>query len=221
MSQCGFRRNMGCTDVLVRVNETIRCTLASRQYTILLFLDLQSAFDTVSHTAILYKMAKHGFKGNILKWVQEYLTKRQSQVKIFGEYSDPYSNITGVPQGAVLSPTLFNLMMSDMPINDYVKIYSYADDITLSISGENLIKIKTVMQRFINELEVWFDQWKINLNEGKTVMQLYTRRRNYTMPVLRWKNKVIKIENCHKLLGMQLDSPRLTWNSHIVFIFGL
>ena len=142
-SQCGFRKNMGTMDVIVRVNEAIRQAFAQRQYCIVVYLDLQSAFDRISHTAILYKMVQCGFKGKILRWIKEYLSERKSRVKIFGEQSDIYDNISGVPQGAVLSPTLFNLIMSDLPVHEDVVVYSYADDVTLSVSGSNLQQMKT------------------------------------------------------------------------------
>ena len=219
-SQCGFRKGMGTTDVLIRVNETIKRALTHQQFCIVLYIDLQSAFDSIPHTAIVYKMAKYGIKGRILKWIKEYLTNRRSQVKVFGEYSGMYNNSIGVPQGAVLSPTLFNIVMSDFPKSDFIESYTYADDVTLSISGSNLQHIKMKMQGFIKKLELWFDTWKIKLNEKKTVMQLFTRKRNYSVPLLRWKNKVIGVVSQHKLLGMELDSPKLSWHCYIDTLYA-
>ena len=219
-SQCGFRQNMSTMDVIVRVNEVIKKAIIHGEYCIVIYLDLKSAFDKVSHTAILYKMVQSGFKGKILRWIKEYLSGRHSKVKLFGEYSDAYNNISGVPQGAVLSPTLFNIVMSDLPKIEDINIYSYADDITISTSGTHLQETKKKMQKFLDELALWFDVWNIKLNEGKTVMQTFTRRRNFNAPVLRWKNRIIEMVNCHKLLGMYLDSPKLTWHAHIEHLYS-
>ena len=214
-SQCGFRKGMSTIDALIRVNETIKSALQHKQYCIVVYLDLESAFDKVSHTAVLYKMALMGYKGKLLNWLRAYLAGRYSKVRLHCEYSQEYSTENGVPQGAVLSPTLFNFMMCDLPSHRNVNVYSYADDVTFAIKGTSVAEIKREMQIYLRMVEKWLEKWRVKINQGKTVMQVFTRKRDYHVSVLRLNGQVIKVVSSHKLLGVHMDAPKLTWHEHI------
>ena len=65
------------------------------------YLDLAKAFNTVSHSKLLIKLASMGVTGN-LKWLETFLCGRTQVVPVFGERSDPYCMTSGVPQVSVL-----------------------------------------------------------------------------------------------------------------------
>ena len=214
-SQCGFRKGMSTMDILARLDCKIQKAFKRKQIALVVYVDLENAFDRVSHTGLIYKMAKNGIDGHMLKWIEEYLRDRKVKVRLFEEYSEEHRLEIGVPQGAVLSPVLFNLMLSDMPELEGVEILSYADDLTFVACGSNIIEIRNKMQQHIKDFYKWCDIWKIKINKGKTVMQVFSRKRDLLTPIIRIGSKIIEEVNEKKLLGLTWDSPKLNWKSHI------
>jgi retron-type reverse transcriptase len=80
-----------------------------------IFLDIERAFDTTWHTGLLYKLQKSEFSGNLIKLMSSFLSERKFRVSVEVEMSTPRYMEAGVPQGSVLSPTLYNLYINDTP----------------------------------------------------------------------------------------------------------
>ena len=75
------------------------------------FIDLKSAFDVANRDIILDQLVDFGIKGNLLRWIQGYLSNRSSRVFFSGVYSSSRSFFLGTPQDGVLSPFLFIILM--------------------------------------------------------------------------------------------------------------
>ncbi|XP_076054492.1 uncharacterized protein LOC143033183 [Oratosquilla oratoria] len=106
-------------------------------------LDLKSAFDIANRKIILDQLVDFGVRVNILKWIRGYLCNRTSRVYFKGSYSSYEPFELGTPQGGVLSPFLFNILMhrllSLLAIIPGTTIICYADDICIhSISPHDL-----------------------------------------------------------------------------------
>ena len=86
-----------------------------------IYLDLSSAFDRVHHVGLLSKLAGAGIKGSILAWIRNYLFNRKMFVRVGDMLSDLCLMDAGCPQGAILSPLLFNIMLSDLPVDDAMR----------------------------------------------------------------------------------------------------
>ena len=106
-SQYGFRPNKSTGDVLLQLEDQIRRSQQNSQYCGVVYLDLQGAFDCVWNTGLLYKLSHCGIKGVLLKWLKSYLSNRTFRVIVDGQKSEESISNIGVPQGAVLSPSLF------------------------------------------------------------------------------------------------------------------
>ena len=120
-TQFGFRPNKGTDDVLVAVTEEIKFALSSSQYCAVLYFDIEGAFDAVWRNGLLFKASQLGIKGNILKWLRSYLAERSNVVAVQGHESTEFISRSGVPQGGVLSPIIFNIMMYDLPTRGWSK----------------------------------------------------------------------------------------------------
>lgn len=110
------------------------------------FIDLKSAFDVANRDIILDQLVDFGVKGNLLRWIRGYLSIRRARVLYRGACSSSKSFELGTPQGGVLSPFLFNVLMhrllSLLPDIPGVTITCYADDICiLSDSPQDLQRL--------------------------------------------------------------------------------
>ena len=216
-SQYGFCRGQGTLDIHIKLEKVIRQCLESKEICLVIFVDLSSAFDRVWPEGLITKLIDKGIKGNMISWLYNYFLQRKIKVRVNGTLSEETTIRAGTPQGAVLSPLLFNIMMSDLPSDDDVKKYIYADDITLTCCGKDLKLVKKKLQSYLSKFTDWIKDWGMVVNGGKTYMQYYTRRRIQS-PVIRMNNEVIKYKKVHKLLGLFYDSPLLNWKPHIDYL---
>ena len=162
----------------------------------------------------MYKLAKMGLKGRLFKWIQMYLKDRTFQTRIGNSYSSTYGVGAGVPQGAVLSPSLFNIMLCDMPEENNISIYSFADDITISMSGKTVSSIRIAMQKYLDKLVNWLERWGMVVSPTKSSMQVFTKSRNKDI-ILKIHQRVLPINKTQRILGIEFDAPSLTYNNHI------
>ena len=110
------------------------------------FIDLQGAFDKVCGSVILNELPGMGVQGKLLTWIADYLHDRRAQVWFQGFLSEERSFQLGTPQGGVLSPTLFNVVMNRVASACYpggVDVVVYADDIMLQ--GKTISQLQRAM----------------------------------------------------------------------------
>ncbi|KAF2363931.1 Reverse transcriptase domain [Trinorchestia longiramus] len=135
--QAGFRRGKSTMDSLLIVKDFITNTFSRKQICVAVYLDLDGAYDSVWHEGIIYKLIASGSEKTYVKWLKNYLTGRTASVRLGAVQSEGVPITWGLPQGAVLSPLLFNIMLSDLPVADEVQLIIYADDITIRSKGDS------------------------------------------------------------------------------------
>ena len=123
---------------------------------IVVFLDLEKAFEMANPTAILASLTAKGVTGNLLSWIGDYLHNRLERVRFQGHLSQYCHLANGTPQGGVLSPTLFNVLVENLLLLGYdegVRVLCYADDIALVVTGAGVLahKAQRALRRITEE----------------------------------------------------------------------
>lgn len=215
--QFGFRPGKGTEDIIIKISEQIRESLSTKQACCVVYIDLKGAFDRVWRHGLLYKASQMGIVGKILRWLSDYLDNRTQSVVVHGNVSSKSNSDVGVPQGGILSPLLFNLILYDIPKEDNIELYIFADDITIAFTGQNTEIVEQTLQAYLDRLHTWFEDWGFMVNPSKTKMQFYTRKR-ILKPILCYNEVPIEAVKEQRLLGVVMDAPLLTWKSHISFL---
>lgn len=179
-------------------------------------LDLSRAFDTVSHTTLFSDIMSTNIHNQLKRWLIGYLRGRQSYVE-FRNTRSKYRKIRqGVPQGGVLSPTLFNLYMCAIPEPPSgINLLSYADDCTLLASGPDIEELSRKLNSYLNILNNWFVNRSLSLSKAKSSATLFT---SWTKEVgtqlnIKIDNERIPTTSHPKILGVTFDQL-LTFNAH-------
>ncbi|XP_037561044.1 uncharacterized protein LOC119440182 [Dermacentor silvarum] len=151
-SMYGFRPNKSAQDILLQLHHEVLTPIEHpHNDKIILALDLKGAFDNVKHEVILAHLSATNCGDRTFNYIRNFLTDRAAYIRIQDQEYGPYPLGTrGTPQGAVLSPLLFNLAMVQLPARldavDGVKHALYADDITLWATDGNLGNMEDSLQ---------------------------------------------------------------------------
>ena len=213
--QHGFCKGKSCTSQLLQVYHEIGSVLDSGGRVDVAYLDFSRAFDSVSHSLLIKKLVtQYGFRGNLLKWLNDYLSNRKQRVIIDSVASDWKPVTSGVPQGSILGPLMFLLFINDMPlVTSSCTTALFADD------AKCFKEIKSVndcikLQNDLTNLYKWSKDWGMSFNLNKCKILSITRSRinvNYSYVV---NDTVLGHVGTFKDLGVVVDC-KLNWSIHI------
>ena len=216
--QSGYRRNRSSVDNVVQIETKIRQTIAAKEHMIAIFFDIKKAYDTVWPRNILNKLQSYNLRGNMMFYLQQFLSNRQVKARVNGTLSDAKIMPMGIPQGSVLSCTCFIIAINDITHNLPPSIGKslYVDDFALYATGSRIAAVERQMQLCLNHIQTWTDRTGFQFSMLKTVTMHICRIRGCTKasPRLTLNGNTIKHVNEVRYLGMVIDDG-LVWHKHI------
>lgn len=137
-----------------------------------IYLDFSKAFDKVDHSILIDKLKILGITGKIENWIKSFLGGRQQQVIVNGFLSDPVHVKSGVPQGSVIGPLLFLVLISDIDKDVSSYTSSFADDtrVTKSILKEEDCRM---LQSDLLKVFNWSTDNNMTFNDSKFELLRY------------------------------------------------
>lgn len=174
--QFGFKLSHSTCHQVQRVVNCVREGFSNGFSTGMVLLDLKAAFDSVWHDGLIYKLSNTNCPLYLIRLIQSFLSDRSFSVKVEGERSAMMGIPAGVPQGAVLSPFLFNLFMSDLPTSVDCLTAQFADDIGILCSALYPTTIIACLQSYVDDISNFCNKWRLRLNPEKTESVFFTRR---------------------------------------------
>ena len=223
MNQSAYRQHHSTLTALLNITEDIYDALEDTEVTLLVLLDYSKAFDTANHKLILAKLQKFGFHSETLKWLESYLSNRSQQVLTEDKKSTWKYMLNGVPQGSILGPLLFTILISDIShVIKNGKYHLYADDTQLYYRckveniSETIQKINSDLDRVSNfSLR---NCLKLNHEKSNYIIigsrqNLIKLSKNYIPPV-KIADIPIERKNHVKNLGIIFDDT-LSWTKHL------
>lgn len=216
-SQSGFRKHHSCTTTIHHLLSEWTDKIHSKQTLLLLFLDFQKAFDTVDHQILLQKLQSIGIGDKAYSIIRSYLTHRTQRVKIRNSFSSNLPITSGVPQGSVLAPTLFQIFINDLlhlPLS--CSSHAYADDTTFYLADKDPSKLQQIINSDLKLIHNWCKTNRMTLNLSKSHYMVVNpcNAHRFTITI---DNQPLEQRSSTKLLGFHVTDT-LKWDDHILMI---
>ena len=217
LSNCqqGFHQTRSTELALWRFVSSATSALKTRRRCVAVALDIQSAYDTVDHLALLWKLRQKTLPRYMVAWTRAFLEHRTIVLRV-NDSEFPYPIRTGVPQGSPLSPTLFLVFIDDLlqQMSRVVHCQAFADDMFIWDIVTTRGPCPPRVQSALHLVETWSDEWGMTFNVAKCqAIDISTLRAIAPLTVLLHGEAVPQVTEL-KYLGVWVDS-QFRWDHHI------
>lgn len=223
-NQFAFRPGKSTDDYFTELESIISPPIQEDKHVEMALLDISKAYDRAWRRPILEQLTKWNIDGNMIRYVEDFLSNRKFQVEIDDIKSEEKSQENGIPQGAVLSVTLFLIAMNSIEItykkknkHIQVKILVYADDILIIVIGNIKQKIRAHLQKVVTRVYKWARNrgFTIAPNKSKILHICKLNKHSKKISNITIEDQIIPQVKYAKLLGITIDS-RLNFKQHMV-----
>ena len=225
--QSAYKRGHSTTTALLNVSDSIFKAMDESEVILLTLLDYSKAFDTANHRLILAKLKHLGFHNSALQWITSYLTGRKQKVSTDTDSEWEFIK-NGVPQGSILGPLLFTVLVSDISesINSG-KYHTYADDVQwyIKFKPEECIDSFETANMVMSNIVKYSNDNFLKLNTDKTKYIVLGSPGNLKklsdvqLPPLTLNGDILERKYELKNLGVIFDK-NMQWTDHINSMVG-
>ena len=215
--QHGFTKGKSTESAISNTVDLIEQHLFDKEHCLGLFLDISSAFDSISIDHIRNKLLEHNGNPEMVEWYYSYLGRRHLEVSLHGE-TVHLTTATGFPQGGVCSAKFWLIAFDDAVriINSRgITGNAYADDCSALLGGTHTDNMIEKMQAMLDRLVRWGASCGLRFNPQKTVAVMFTRATRTFDRLVRMDGQLIPYSPTVVYLGITLDSE-LKWKPHIL-----
>lgn len=213
----GFRRGRSIYDSLIYMVSRIYNSFARGQLTIVVFLDIKSAYDNIDVGLLLEDLYEINIPTKLIEIIKMLLLNRQLFIKDIkeGKILGPWITSQGVLQGSITSASFFNLYVRRMSdCAEYgVDMGQYADDTYLMITGNDVSVMREKIQQTLDQLQIWLKKRNLTLSTNKSTAMIFTKKHSPIIPCFKINNEPIQWKQEIKYLGVTLDK-NLSWTKH-------
>ena len=217
--QSGFREYRSTYDHLIKLEADICDAFLKNLHLVTIALDLEKAFEMIWRDRVLKILQSSSVNGNMLSFIKNFLYERLIQVKVNDTFSKQVVQKNGVPQGSVLSVTLFLVAINDIvtSIDSPVKCCLFADDLTIYATGKNHKVTEELLQTSLNKLLNWTSTSGFKFSTEKTKYTIFSNSKQIPEIHLTMHNIPIERTDEIKILGLIFDR-KLSWKNHLNYL---
>ena len=161
--------------------------------------------DSIWRDGLLVKMHNLGIRGNVWKWISNFLSSRRAKCFLKGTYGPEFETFVGLPQGSVISPILFNIFLQDIYKNISCQKVKFADDGTIWTQGTDTKILSKTIEQELQKIFEWTLIWRMKLSPEKTEICLFSRGNHITdssQVYVQLDGNDIKYNSNPKVLGL-------------------
>ena len=218
--QSGFRSERSTNDILIRLETFIRDAFIKKEHVVAVFFDLEKAYDTTWRYGILRDLHELGLKGRLPVFIKSFLADRRMQVRVGSTLSDQFEQAQGVPQGSILSTTLFNIKINNIVncLDPKTGGSLYVDDFCICYRSKSMRTVERHLQQCLNKIENWALYNGFKFSKSKTQCVHFCQlRKLHDNPQLYLYGSLIPVVDEAKFLGVIFDR-KLSFIPHIKYL---
>ena len=215
-NQHGFTKGKCTESAISSTADYIEQFLFERQHCLGVFLDISSAFDSISIEHIRDSLLEHNGDPELVQWYYSYLGKRHLEISLHGD-TVHLTTGRGFPQGGVCSARFWLIAFNNaIKIINSAGIYGtgYADDCSALIGGDHPSNMIEQMQAMLDRLVRWGESCGLVFNAQKTVVVMFTRATREFHHQVRMNGALIPYSKTVVYLGVTMDAE-LYWTQHV------
>jgi len=210
-----YRKSYSSSHVLMRLIDDWKASLDNKKLVGTVLIDLSKAVDCIPHDLLIAKLHAYGLTTEALTFLYSYLKRRKQGVKINDAESIFQILLSGVPQGSILGPILFNIFINDLFLFiSEAKLANFADDNTIYTDSTEIETLVNILEKESETAIKWFKENEMIVNPDKFQALILGKHKQNDSIKLKINGSEIIPEKSVTLLGIEIDD-KLNFNDHV------